>query len=259
MIQSNFSSMIGSKSIRFSGSQFCFVVEALNNAAGKLSFSPKPVQQQGSMFPQTAGDFLHRFNLRAHRFRAPFVQKLPRPIGRFIRPEELKLLFQQIAPDRLQIILQQIRQLGLLFLGQVFRAFQQQPATLRQHRFITLLFQLFRLLSTHLVDRLAHVRHDVEAVQNMDRLSGLLGNHLQVRLPHVTADIIQPPGSFLAKPAKETQQGLDLPLLANPQQAPAACIDLIDQRQVLVAPLPLNLVNTNGFNTPTGLCVPDPR
>ena len=118
MIQSSFSRMIGSESIGFSGSQFCFVVEALDDSTGKLSFGPEPVQQQRPMVPQAAGDVLHRINLRAHRFRAPFVQKLARPIGRTVRPEQLKLLFQQIAPDRLQIILQEIRQLRLLFLGQ---------------------------------------------------------------------------------------------------------------------------------------------
>ena len=44
MIQSDFSGMIGSKTVRFSGSQFCFGVKALHNAAGKLLSGPKPVQ-----------------------------------------------------------------------------------------------------------------------------------------------------------------------------------------------------------------------
>ena len=42
MIQSDFSGMIGSKTVRFSGSQFCFGVKALHNAAGKLLSGPKP-------------------------------------------------------------------------------------------------------------------------------------------------------------------------------------------------------------------------
>jgi hypothetical protein len=44
MIQSDFSGMIASESVRFSDSQFCFVVKALDDARGKLAFSPEPVQ-----------------------------------------------------------------------------------------------------------------------------------------------------------------------------------------------------------------------
>jgi len=44
MIQSNFSSMKGSKAIGFSRSQFCFGIETLNNSAGELFFGPKSIQ-----------------------------------------------------------------------------------------------------------------------------------------------------------------------------------------------------------------------
>ena len=40
----------------------------------------------------------------------------PAQYGDRVPPEELELFFQQIAPDRSQIVLQQLRQLGLLFL-----------------------------------------------------------------------------------------------------------------------------------------------
>jgi len=49
MIQGDFHRMIGAKTIGFSGGQFCFVVEALDNGTGKPSFGTKPVQQQGPM------------------------------------------------------------------------------------------------------------------------------------------------------------------------------------------------------------------
>ena len=44
MVQGDFSRTIGSKTVRFSGSQFCFGVKALNNTTGKLLFSAKPVE-----------------------------------------------------------------------------------------------------------------------------------------------------------------------------------------------------------------------
>ena len=130
--------MIGSESIGFSGSQFRFVVETLNNAAGELAFGPEPVQQQRSVAPHLTGHFLHGFNLRSHRPGTPSVQELARPIGRFIRPEQLKLFLQQVAPHRLQIVAQKLRQSGLLLRRQILWPFKQQPAAIGQHRLIAL-------------------------------------------------------------------------------------------------------------------------
>ncbi len=245
MIQSDFSCIIGLKPIRFSGSQFRFGVKALNDPAGKLPFGPKPIQQQWPMVPQHTSNLLHGFNLRAHCFRAPFIQKLSGPIRRFVRPEELKLFFQKIASDRFQIVLQKICQLGLLFRRQVFRALEQKPTSFGQYWLIPRILQIFCLLCAHLINRLTQVRHDVETIQNMDRMPRLLGDYLQVGFPHIATDIAQLFGSFLAKPAKESQQGFDLPLLANPQQSSALRIDLIDQCQVSMAPLPLDFINTD--------------
>ena len=81
--------MIGSESIGFSGSQFRFVVETLNNAAGELALGPEPVQQQRSVPPQLTSHFLHGLNPRLHRPGTPSVQELARPIGRSVRPEQL--------------------------------------------------------------------------------------------------------------------------------------------------------------------------
>jgi len=114
MIQGGFSSMIGSEAIGFSGTQFRLVVEALNNAARELAFGPKPVQQQGPVSPQLARHLLHWLDLRSHCFCAPLVQKLARPEVRLVRPEQLELFLQQVAPDRLQIVAQKFRQLRFL-------------------------------------------------------------------------------------------------------------------------------------------------
>ena len=49
---------------------------------------------------------------------------------------------------------------------------------------------------------LIYVTADVEPVQNMNRMACLLGNNLQIRLPHIAANKTQLAGSFLAQPAK---------------------------------------------------------
>ena len=200
--------MIGSESIGFSGSQFRFVVETLNDATGELAFGAKPVQQQRSVPPQLTGHFLHGLNLRSHHPATPSVQELARPTGRSIGPEQLKLFLQQVAPHRLQIVAQELRQLRLLFGRQILWPCEQQPAAIGQHRPIAFALQLPRLLSTHLVNRLAQICHDVKPIQNMDRMTGLLGDDLQIRLPHVAADKLQLLCPLLPEPAEEAQQGL---------------------------------------------------
>ena len=49
MVQGDVGAMIGSKPESFSGGQFGFAVETLDNAAGNLSFGTKPVEQEGAM------------------------------------------------------------------------------------------------------------------------------------------------------------------------------------------------------------------
>ena len=135
--------MICPKAVSFSGNQFRLGVETLNNSTGKLLFGPKPVQQQGSVPPQHLGHFLHRFNLRSHGLRAPRVQKLPGPVGRGVRPEQLTLFLKKVTPDRLQIVPQKICQFGVLFIGQVLQSLELQPAHFRRHRLVAFLHQFF--------------------------------------------------------------------------------------------------------------------
>jgi hypothetical protein len=155
--------MIGSESIGFSGSQFRFVVETLNNAAGELAFGAEPVQQQRSVPPQLTSHFLHGPDLRSHRSGTPSVQELARPIGRFIGPEQLKLFLQQVTPDCLQIVAQKLRQPGFLFRRQILWPFEQQPAAIGQYRLIALSLQLPSLLGTPLCQHCCPtVRYNME-------------------------------------------------------------------------------------------------
>jgi hypothetical protein len=55
VILGDFDRMVSAEAEGFSGSQFCFVVEALDNGTGKRSFGAKPVQQEGPMMPEHPG------------------------------------------------------------------------------------------------------------------------------------------------------------------------------------------------------------
>ena len=69
----------------------------------------------------------------------------------------LEVFPQQIAPHALKVVLEQLRQLDDLLLGQVFRPLQQTPLRLLQHRLVAVLSQPPGLAAANLVDRFAHL------------------------------------------------------------------------------------------------------
>ena len=85
--------------------------------------------------------------------------------------------------------------------------------------------QFSGLGGSHLVDGLAQVSTDMEAIENMDGVTGLSGNHLEIWFPHVAADELELGGSFLTQPVEELQGRFHLSVLSDPQQPAAPCID----------------------------------
>src|SRR6516225_1822214 len=246
MVERDFNRFERPEAIGFSEGQFQTVVETLNDTAGNSLFGPKPVQQQRPVLAQHASHFLHRLDARAQGARTPAIQELPRPGGRTIVPEELEVLLEQVGADGLQVIAQQIRQLHFLFLRQVLGTFQQAPTGMGQHRFPPLRPQSPGFLGAHFIHRLVHMLQDMEAVQDMESLSGLARNHLEVGFPQVTTDETQPCRTRPAKPAKEAQQSFHAAVFPHPQQSLAALIDLIHQCQVLMALAPGHLIDPQG-------------
>jgi hypothetical protein len=82
-----------------------------------------------------------------------------------------------------------------------------------------------------LIDRLAQVLSDVKAVQDMERVAGLLGDDLQIRLPHVAADERERGGALSPEPAEKLQECLRAAVLADPQQSLARRVNLVRERQ----------------------------
>jgi len=160
--------MICHEPIRRSGSHFCFGVETLNKAVGKLSFGPKTVQKQRSVSAQLNCHLLHWLNLQKHGFGTPLTQKATPPVGRVARPQLLELLLQKTALHRFQVLAQQIRKFWCLFLRQVLWPLQQQAGfTLHWLLTVTLEMQSFR--SAHRDNGLAQARHHIKPVEQLNR------------------------------------------------------------------------------------------
>jgi hypothetical protein len=69
-----------------------------------------------------------------------------------------------------------------------------------------------------------------------------------VRFPHVTADKSKFVASLFAKPDKEAIDRFFRSLFADPNQAAATGINLIDQRQIFMATAVLDFIDTQCAN-----------
>ena len=114
-----------------------------------------------------------------------------------------------------------------------------------QYRLFSFRFKLPDFLGPDFIDGFTHFTHNMKSIQDMNRLTGYLGNHLQIGFPHVAANETNPGRSFWAELLKERTQGFLGPLLTDPEQSPTAGINLIDQSQVLRPLAPGNLIEAD--------------
>ena len=79
VIQREFGDAEGPIAVGFSHSDFGFVVQALDDAAGKLLFGPEVVDEQLAVGAHGAGELLNWIDARAHCAGAPCVEELGGP------------------------------------------------------------------------------------------------------------------------------------------------------------------------------------
>src|ERR1035438_7879308 len=82
----------------------------------------------------------------------------------------------------------------------------------------------------------------------MERLGALLADDLQIGLPHIGTDEDDLRGHFVAYGGEEPPKGFDGSFFSDPKQARNVEIDLVNQRQVLVAFGVLDLVDSDGVD-----------
>jgi len=76
----------------------------------------------------------------------------------------------------------------------------------------------------------------------------LLGNHVEVGLPHIATDETDRLARLVAEGHEEPPQTVLRSLLGYPQQPLHAVLDLIHQRQVVMPSLPLDLIHADGLD-----------
>src|SRR5439155_291822 len=147
---------------------------------------------------------------------------------------KLEVFLEQVGANALQVVAHQIFQFYLLVGGEVRRPLEKAPAGLGQDRFVSVVLHAPGFGGADVVERLVHLGHDVEPVEDIECLGTLLANHAQIRFPHVGADELDFRRHLRANHGKEFLEGFHGPFLANPQQPGTAQIDLIHQGQIFV-------------------------
>jgi hypothetical protein len=249
MIEHNFRRPERSKPIGFSGSQFEFIVEALYDTAGNGLFGTKPVKQELPMRSKHSRNLLHWLDLRFHNTLTPPVQKFTCPVRRNVIPEKLEILLEQVTSNRFEVVSYKVGQFDFLIGRKILRPFKQAPSRMRKNGHQSLGFQIPRFLRPDFINGFVHMHHDMKTIQNVNRLGGFFSDDFQIRLPHVAAHKLQPPGPFFPKPMEKTQQGSYRAILSHPKEAFAFPVNLIDDRKVLVSSFPKNFVHADRVNT----------
>jgi hypothetical protein len=170
-------------------------------------------------------------------------------VGRTVGPESLEVLAQKIGARRLEVVLQKLPELHRLLGRQIRSPLQERPPRILQYRLVTILFQAAGLPGPYLIHGLAEVSHNVEAVQDVNRFARPTANDAQVRSPHIAANVLESPEDLLSQHVKEPLERVLRPGGGDPQEATTTLIDLVHQRQVPVASLVLDLIDSNGDDT----------
>src|SRR5215469_11499078 len=180
MIESEFQGSERAESVGFPHGDFCLVVQVLDDAAGKQLLSPEVIEDQLAVFAHGACDLLHGLDAGAHDLTTPFVEELSGPGSGVVFPELLKGFLQKVSPDGLEVVAQQIAKPETLFGFQIFFAFEQEPARLLQNRRKAFAGQAAGLSSANFVQSLVHLRHDMEAVEDVKSVGAFLADQFQM-------------------------------------------------------------------------------
>ena len=171
------------------------------------------------MFEQRGCHFLHRLDLRLVCSNAPVAQKLRCPGWRCVRPESMEVFSLQVRPHAFQIVLCFLRS-----------------------DFVQCFTKFFG---------------DVETIENVERCGGSFPQHFQIRWQHIRACELNTLDDRFVQDPKESLQARFGAILCNIEQSFDSGVQLVHQRQVLMATSVLDLINADRFDS-TKVTMNDP-
>src|ERR1039458_8381861 len=98
----------------------------------------------------------------------------------------------------------------------------------------------------------------METIEDVERLGAVLLDEAQIGLPHIRADEFDFGSQFFAEESKELLEGFSRALLANPEEASKAGIDLVDQGEVFMSFGILDFIDADGSDGGQGAMLQPP-
>jgi hypothetical protein len=189
--------------------------------------------------------FHHGFDSSAHGIAAPVIDESSGAGWQGECPEMLKGFFEQVGANAAEVHLHQVLEADPLLAGQVARTLEEDPFGLGEDGLFASGKEAMKFQAPNLIHRFVEVRHDVEAVQNVERIWCVGGNGVEVRFPPITANKSEFVASLFAKPDKEAIDRFFRSLFADPDQATAIGINLVNQGQIFMATAVLDFMITS--------------
>jgi len=252
MIESCFHGVVRAKAIGTSGDHSDFVVEAFDRAVGDFTFGLEPIEDEFLVGAEHAGDLAHGLEAAAKGTLAPDIQEGGRPSEGTVAPEVLEGFLEHPRSGGGQFGVQEAVEFLLGSAADAAAAAQQCPAHVLELGGLGTTAQSVALGAAHLVNGLVEVRGDVKAVEDVERVTRLGGDDLEVGLPHVAADKTQAADDFRSEGGQPPAQGRLGAARPNPKQTAAVAVDLIDDGQEVLRTqslAPVNLVDADGFDS----------
>ena len=248
MIKSDFASVFRAEAITAFQRQFHFGVEPLDNPAGITPFGLKIVEQKSAVRLERSSNFFQGSKLGSGNFGTPSIQKLSSPSRGNVGPEMLECFYEQESAQSAEGGTFDLTHAPSLARGPVAAFFQECPPHFFEQRVQPGIGAGAGFLAPDFVDGLVEFFDDMEAVENLQSLGEMPGGGIEVGLPHVRADEADALAELGAKNLEEELEGLLGAVGADPQEALAVVVDLVDQRPKLILLSDMDLIYPKGLD-----------
>lgn len=242
MKQREFNALRRPEGVRASHGEFRLAIRSLDNARRDPVQGEEPVDDQRSMPPQASGHLLHKRKPTAEGFGAPRVEELRRPSRGCVVPEPLTLLAEQMCPDALEVVPDQVGRPRGLVVRKFVGPLEHIPASLRERRLVLMTAQLGYPLPPHLIDCHVHAPHDWESLGPAQGLGNLFRDYVELRLLHVAAHETDSLPDIVCENREESSMALFSAFMRDSEQSLGAN-DLVDEREVAAAAAVLDLID----------------
>jgi len=196
--------------------------------------------------PEGFDEFLHGFESASHGARAPSLEEPAGPVGAFVLPEGIKGFLEQIGPDRLEIVLEEVLEFGVLSGGEIGGSLEEAIAGVVQDGIVAALLELFGLGAPDFIDGFIEFFGDMETIKNVECGRQHPGDDVEVGFPHIGTNDLDLGAALGSEVLEEAGEGVGLAILDDAEQTLASTVDLIDQCHVFVPQAVGDLIDSHG-------------